>query len=136
VRSLIGRFKDFLHYAVIGWTPLPQFFWLNEGLMCLLRGVTACCLSLVCVVALSVTGFLISFYSFQYGLTLYLFSGNPDSSLLSGSVLISLSLLFSDGPTKWILLRLEVLRSCKQLFWLKNIDFSSPESKQLVPLLC
>jgi len=41
-----------------------------------------------------ITGFLISFYSFQDGVTLYFLSGDPDYFLHSGSVLVSLPLLF------------------------------------------
>jgi len=106
---LISYFKVFLHTVVIGWTETwSQFFWLVEGSMCLLRGAVACCVDRVRDVF--VTGFLISnFFSHL--------SHDPDSFLLPGSVLVSFSLLFSNGPKYWILIHPKVLWFSKQLIW-------------------
>jgi len=75
-RHLLGIAFDcfFIHFCVIGWTePWPQFFWSVESFARLSGGVVVHCLKRVCTIIVLITNFCISFFSFQDGVTLYLF---------------------------------------------------------------
>jgi len=70
---LIGSFKVSIHWGVIGWMgPWPQFHWLVEVSMCLLKGVVSNCLECVRMILVFVTDFPISFFSFEDGVTVFL----------------------------------------------------------------
>jgi len=82
----------FHHCVVIGWIgPRPQYILLVESL----KGEAVHYLKHVLVTAVFFTGFLICFYSFQDGSTLYFFSYDSDSFLFSRSVLMPFPLLVS-----------------------------------------
>jgi len=71
---LISSSKAFVHCVMLGKTePWPHFFWLVEVSM----GLAACCTEYICPLVLFVTEFLITFFSFQDGVTLYSFSCDP-----------------------------------------------------------
>jgi len=70
---LIGSFKVSIHWGVIGWMgPWPQFHWLVEVSMRLLKGVVSNCLECVRMILVFVTDFPISFFSFEDGVTVFL----------------------------------------------------------------
>jgi len=78
----------FIHCAMIGWRgPISQFFLLVESFICLFRWEVLHFLQCVGTTVVFITGFLISFFSFQDRVTLYVFSCDPDSFLLSETVL-------------------------------------------------
>jgi len=111
----VSLFRDWLNGT------RPPFFWLVKNLIYLHRGMVACLLEFFCAIFVFITGFLISSYSFQDGVTLYFFLHDPESFILLGSVLVPFSLIFVHSPKYLILLCSEVLWLCNQTFWLKIV---------------